>query len=316
MKLQILVSLLVISLTSRFALCAEPPARPAELKELDRLVGTWKVAEFVAKKAEWTPEEVRGSGDVATTKWIMDGWFLEDRKTPANGAEHLGIWHYDQGEKAFHYTMFQVPGGNRADVTVHWNEKTKAFEGTAPHPNGVTMRTSTRFPNKDTKEWTAIATDAAGKVYLDLTCKEVRADKALSDIRQAPEGAYVDEAATSLQGFWRAQSVEVEGKPAPADALKQTWFSIEGNKLVIKIDGPEVECIFKADTKQSPQQLDLVVKESDRVKVKDKKVILAIYELKSDELKIAFSDSDKRPTEFAATEKSGQMLIVLKRQKR
>lgn len=159
---------------SIIVIAADPPPPPAELKHLEPFVGTWKVAEFVGKKAEWTPEEVRGQGDVATTKWIMNGAFLEDRKVPANGSEHLGIWHYDQGEKSFHYTMFQSPGGSRLDLTMQWNEKTKAFEGTAAMPNGVTMRTSTRFPNKDTKEWQAKATDAAGKVYLDMTCKEVR----------------------------------------------------------------------------------------------------------------------------------------------
>ncbi len=310
MKFQFLVSLFVTNLTLGVAICADPPARPTELKELDRLVGTWKVAEFVAKKAEWTPEEVRTSGDVATTKWIMDGWFLEDRKSPANGSDHLGIWHYDQGEKAFHYTMFQVPGGNRADFTIHWNAKTQAFEGTAPHPNGVTMRTTSRFPNKDTKEWSAIATDAAGKVYLDIRCKEVRADKALPD-QQASDGAYVDEAATSLQGLWKAQSLENNGEMAADKEVKQVWIDFNANKVVLKIDSPDaVTCSFKTNPKESPKQIDIFLPEKN-------KPLLAIYEVSVDELKICWhgSDVNKRPTEFAAKEKSGQMLIVLKKQK-
>src|SRR5437016_1494342 len=98
MHLRILMAAIAVNLISSHALSAEPPARPSELKELDRLVGTWKVAEFISKKAEWNPEEVHANGDVATTKWIMDRRFLEDRKLPANGSEHLGIWHYDQTE--------------------------------------------------------------------------------------------------------------------------------------------------------------------------------------------------------------------------
>ena len=82
-------------------------------------MGTWKVAEFVSKKAEWTPEEVRGSGDVATTKWIMDGWFLEDRKVPANGSDHLGIWHYDQAEKAYRLPLHDVPSARRREDGHH-----------------------------------------------------------------------------------------------------------------------------------------------------------------------------------------------------
>lgn len=176
MPLRILMAAVAVNLISSHAFGADPTARPVELKVLDRLVGTWKVSEFVSKKAEWTPEEVRASGDVATTKWIQEGWFLEDRKTPANGSGHLGIWHFDQAEKAYHYTMFQAPGGNRMDLTVHWDEKAQAFKGESQMPNGVTMRTTTRFPDKNTKAWTAVATDAAGKVYLDMACKEARTD--------------------------------------------------------------------------------------------------------------------------------------------
>lgn len=176
MKVHILVAAHAATLIPYFALCAEPPARPAELKNLERLVGTWKVAEFVSKKAEWTPEEIRTSGDVATTKWIMDGWFLEDRKVPAKGTEHLGVWHYDQSEKAFHYTMFQAPGGNRTDFTFQWDSRTETFHGKASLPGGVTIRTITRFPDKNTKAWQAIATDGAGKVYFDMVAKEVRTD--------------------------------------------------------------------------------------------------------------------------------------------
>ncbi len=318
MRLPILAAALSASLTSSLALGAEPPTRPAELRELDRLVGTWKVAEFVSKKGEWTPKEVRTSGDVATFKWIMDGWFLEERAIPAGGADHLGIWHYDQADKVFRCAFYQAPGGNRTDFTHRWDARAQVFNGTCAMPNGVTMRSAIRFPDKNTKVWTAVATDAAGKVYLDMTCKEVRAETAQLD-RQAPEGAYVDDAATSLQGFWRANSVEAEGKPAPAEALKQTWFSVEGNKLVFKIDGPQVECGFKTDAKQSPKQLTLAVTKSDQRKVNDAKEIFAIYELTGDDLKICLSSSHptaKRPTEFAAQEKSGRMLIVLKRQKR
>jgi hypothetical protein len=174
MRLFIAVTAFLLSLVPGFARSAEAPQPPAELKALEPFVGTWKVAEFVSKKAEWEPKEVRTSGDVATTKWIMNGWYLEDRKAPGQGTEHLGIWNYDPTEKAFNYTMFQAPGGYRAGFTIRWNEKTQTFDGTAQYPNGVTMKTSDRFPNKDTKEWTAVATDAAGKVYLDMKCKEVR----------------------------------------------------------------------------------------------------------------------------------------------
>ena len=73
--------------------------------------------------------------------------------------------------------MFQVPGGGRTDITVTWDDKAQVFNGKGSMPNGLTMRTATRFPDKNTKAWTAVVTDAAGKVYLDLSCKEVRVEK-------------------------------------------------------------------------------------------------------------------------------------------
>ncbi len=177
----ILLSLLLVVL-SHAAPAAEPPTPPAELKRLEPFVGTWKVEKFVSKQAEWTPVEVQSAGEIATTRWIMDGWFIEDRKAPGAppGPDHLGIWHYEPAEKVYHYTMFQTPGGNRTDLAVRWNDKTAAFEGTASLPNGITMRTISRFPNKDSKEWQAKATDAAGKIYLDITCTEIRVTPAQS----------------------------------------------------------------------------------------------------------------------------------------
>lgn len=299
---------------SSVAIAAEPLTPPAELKQLDPFVGTWKVTEFVSKKAEWTPEEVHGKGDVATTKWIMDGWFLEDRKVPAHGSEHLGVWHYDQGDKAFHYTMFQSPGGRRTDITIHWNDEARAFVGTVAMPNGITMRTINRFPTKDTKEWQAKATDAAGKVYLDMTCKEIRIGDRDGAVVAAPDETYVDDASKSLQGVWHAQSHTYNGK-ADGPSLKQIWFDISGNKLRLKIDGPELDCIFKTDPKQSPKHLDIMPAGAAAAKA-ERKVVPAIYELAGEELKICFADTDKRPTEFSANEKSGQTLIVLKREKR
>ncbi|MDX1965445.1 MAG: hypothetical protein SFX18_20030 [Pirellulales bacterium] len=174
MKITHAVFTVMFMCLANLVLAAEPPKLPAQLQALEPLVGTWKVESFVSKKAEWSPAEVRSQGDVATTRWIMDGWFLEDRKAPGSGSEHLGIWHYDQSEQAFHYTMFQSPGGNRTDITIHWNDKSQAFEGVATMPQGVSMRTITRFPDKDTKEWRVLATDAAGKVYLDISCQEKR----------------------------------------------------------------------------------------------------------------------------------------------
>ena len=62
----------------------------------------------------------------------------------------------------------------------------------------------------------------------------------------------------SLQGVWIAESMEVEGKPAPAEAVKRTRFTFKGDKLLVKgnfDDEREEECIYHIDSTKSPKHL-------------------------------------------------------------
>jgi uncharacterized protein (TIGR03067 family) len=116
-----------------------------------------------------------------------------------------------------------------------------------------------------------------------------------------------------LQGVWIAQSMEANGKPAPADAVKRMQFTFKGDKLYIKgnfDDDREEECPYKIDPKQSPKHLEFSPP-------KEKKPILGIYEVKGNELKLCLrhgSSSGGRPTAFQTKTESGLVLILLKKQ--
>ncbi len=122
-----------------------------------------------------------------------------------------------------------------------------------------------------------------------------------------------DDAKNPLQGAWIAQSMESDGKAAPAEAVKRVRFTFKGDKLLIKgnfDDNSEVECMFKIDPKQSPKHLDFTPP-------KEQKPILGIYEVKEGELTVCLrhaSSSDGRPTEFATKADSKLILIVFKKQ--
>jgi hypothetical protein len=162
----------IISLAAFAPLRADaPPPLAPELKELERTVGTWKVVESVAKVAEWTPKEVRQSGEVATTKLILGGRYAEDRNE-----NHLGVWSYDEAEKVFHYSWFPGAGGH-SEFTFRWDAAKQSFIGGAPLFNGIAFHGEIHFPDAKTKKWHLKATDAAGKVYLDLSATETRTDK-------------------------------------------------------------------------------------------------------------------------------------------
>jgi hypothetical protein len=174
LSLVLLTGLAVLS-----SLHGEPaaPPIPAEMKALDRFLGTWTEMGFVSKVAEWTPQEVRSKGAVAVTRIILGGRCLADDSVSSDdGAMHHGVWSWNAEEKAYHFTYFGS-AGDRLEVTGHWDEAAQTMTTTAPMPNGVTMRGTIHFPDANTKEWHAVATDAAGKVYLDMTAKQTRGDK-------------------------------------------------------------------------------------------------------------------------------------------
>src|SRR4051794_33643598 len=99
-----------------------------------------------------------------------------------------------------------------------------------------------------------------------------------------------------LQGVWVATSMEINGKPAPADEVKRTRFTFQGGRWLIrhpKDRGKEEEGTYKADRAKSPKQLDLTWRN---------KTLAGIYEVKGDELKICYESGGNpknRPAKFA-----------------
>lgn len=123
-----------------------------------------------------------------------------------------------------------------------------------------------------------------------------------------------DDSKDALQGVWVAQSMETDGKPAPAEAIKRMRFTFKGDKLFMRgnfADDREAECAYKVDARQAPKHLDVTPPKED-------KAVLGIYDLKGDELKVCLrhaSSSDGRPTEFATKADSKLVLIVFKKQR-
>jgi len=117
-----------------------------------------------------------------------------------------------------------------------------------------------------------------------------------------------------LEGVWVAESMEIDGKPAPEDAVKRMRFTFRGDKLLLRGNAKndqEDECRFRLDLKASPKQLDFTPP-------KGEKPILGIYEVKDDQLRVCLrhSSSDQgRPTEFATKPETQLALIVFKKQK-
>jgi hypothetical protein len=167
------VSLLAFLLAGAFCLgtrADDGPAKPPELKVLERLVGTWE-SDVIAKPAEWTPKEVRTKGTL-TREWVLNGRFLQEKGIDEQ-KPNLCMFTYDVQKKAFRFWRFDSEGG-AMELSGQWDEASKTMLWKAEMGNGLTSIGPMRFIDADTIHWEAVTKDKAGKVYMHLEGKVTR----------------------------------------------------------------------------------------------------------------------------------------------
>jgi hypothetical protein len=159
--------------TSLETASAQPPAKAAELKVLDRLDGKWRY-EWESKPTEWDPKGSEGIG-TSTNEWILDGWF-QQRKGKGDDGRHeiLEVWTYDGHTKTYRAWGFMAPGVNHYEGTGTWDEKSNTLNYKGKGPGDVTFVSTMRFIDKDNWEATRVARDAAGKLVQDARFKLTR----------------------------------------------------------------------------------------------------------------------------------------------
>ena len=133
-------------------------------------------------------------------------------------------------------------------------------------------------------------------------------------------GARVDDKADvekelkKFQGTWTFESVEAGGKEVPADLFKGMTVTFEGDRYTVK-KGDEVIQVGtqKLDPSKSPKTIDVTMIEGPNKGA----VMLGIYEIDGDTLKVCFDpQGKKRPTEFKTAPGSENFVNIHKRVKR
>jgi uncharacterized protein (TIGR03067 family) len=130
----------------------------------------------------------------------------------------------------------------------------------------------------------------------------------------ADEKADVEKELKKFEGTWTVESVVAGGMEIPIDNFKGMTVIFEGDKYTVKI-GDEViqKATQKLDPSKSPKTMDGTVSEGPHKGT----VILGIYEISGDTLKICFDpEGKKRPTEFKTAAGSQTTLAVYKRAKK
>jgi uncharacterized protein (TIGR03067 family) len=116
-----------------------------------------------------------------------------------------------------------------------------------------------------------------------------------------------------MQGTWMVASLEVSGKPVPAETIKGWQLLIQGDKYSFQTNEERIEGMYKLDAATTPKTID-----ATRTKGPDQgKVLLGIYRLEGDHLTMCFTlpDGGGRPTQFATRTGTSQRLYVLTRKK-
>jgi uncharacterized protein (TIGR03067 family) len=130
----------------------------------------------------------------------------------------------------------------------------------------------------------------------------------------ADEKADVEKELKKFAGTWTVESVTAGGMEIPIDNFKGMTVTFEGDKYTVKI-GDEViqKATQKVDPSKSPKTMDGTVSEGPHKGT----VILGIYEINADTLKVCFDpEGKKRPTEFKTAAGSQTTLAVYKRVKK
>ena len=116
-----------------------------------------------------------------------------------------------------------------------------------------------------------------------------------------------------FQGTWTFESVETCGQKEPAAGFKGMTVTFAGDKFTVKKGDEVIQAgTQKLDPSRSPKTVDVTVAEG----LSKGAVMLGIYEIKGDTLKVCFDpEGKKRPAEFKSASGSQTFVAVHKRVK-
>jgi uncharacterized protein (TIGR03067 family) len=133
-------------------------------------------------------------------------------------------------------------------------------------------------------------------------------------VARADDKGDVEKEFKKFQGTWTYERVEAEGKEIPIAQFEDMTVTFEGDKYFVK-NGDEVvqTATHKLDPTQSPKTLDATIADGPNKGA----LILGIYEISEDKLKVCFDpEGKKRPTEFKTEPGSPTTLVIHKRVKK
>lgn len=171
MTRQLLVCLLLVG--SALARPDDPEPKPhpnlPEMAPLKRWAGTWE--------SEWKLAQQWNFKEKATSKWVMNGFFLQttfnlENTTLPQKTHGMTMMTYDLSEKAFRRWEF-ASNGARVDNLGSWDEKARTMTWVTKTSQTRTVTTE-KFIDDDTIAWHMVMTNTEGKVVSEADGKKKR----------------------------------------------------------------------------------------------------------------------------------------------
>lgn len=141
-----------------------PQPHPPELMVLERLRGTWDVTVNTRAPQAGTTKHVE------TYEWVLDRRFLRgETSQKPDGTQDMFMATYDPAIKGYRFWIFSSSGFFVEMPKGAWDERTQSMEWKSPPQMDITFRGQWTFPDKDTRQWTALLKDWKGTVLLEAT---------------------------------------------------------------------------------------------------------------------------------------------------
>jgi uncharacterized protein (TIGR03067 family) len=116
-----------------------------------------------------------------------------------------------------------------------------------------------------------------------------------------------------FQGTWKIASIVVDGREAEDTQIKGAKIAFEGDEYTATLGEQTLKVRLKLDPAGTPKAVDMTYRDEST----ENRTFKGIYMLEGDTLTICrpTRPESQRPTEFAASPDSKQILLVLKREK-
>ncbi len=148
--------------------------RSAELKVLDRYLGTWR-SEYRLPKAVWTPEEKRGSAESISTR-ELGGRFIRERAQHSDKSTATMLLTFDADKRNYRGWWFNSLG-QANESTGRWDEVSQTLLWTGVEPNDFKVTSQYQFQESGKLDWKVLAQDKQGVAMFRMEGNSTRIEK-------------------------------------------------------------------------------------------------------------------------------------------